>query len=825
MEIFLIIVLIFMVSLLLMRKSGSEDFSSEFAIINRRLEKIYKEINDLKKLDNYSPENTNSSNDVTYQETIVKDEEKIKVSNAAAPLSREVVNAKIEEHNVEEVAIKNDVEVETPHKEEVTEYMESPSVVQERHAYFVTEDKEEEESWWKQISSDNPDFERFVGENLIAKIAIVILVLGISYFVKYAIDKNWINEIGRVAIGLLSGLILVGVSHYLQKQYKSFSSILVAGAITIFYFTIGYGFHVYHLYSQTTAFSIMVIITVFSVLISLYYDRQELALLSTIGGFAVPFMVSTGDGNYVVLFTYLIILNCGLFVLSYFKNWSRVQIVAFLFTHLIYGIWFSTKYPAISTSAHQNALLFINLFYILFLVINLIDIFKNRLLRLEFKLGFMLINTFLTFVISMNILHEFYPNLKGLYTLILAVINLSIAYLVFRSNKNDQSIIYILLGMTLVLATIAIPIQFQGHYITLFWALEAILLLWLSIKIQKDSLFTVALLVYLLTIGSLILDWNQYTNGNNYAIAANSIFITGLVVAAMFYLTWWLLRKESLNLKYLETDKFDSQIFLIAALIITYIVGFLEVNHQSTSYLSISRHTPLLIYHFVFTTIIVIALARYHTQRILITIFLGILNIFLFVVHIAYLPFREMSNGLINGTSPSHLDFYANFLYVLCIGLTVVVFKKIYRTHPEVFVVNRDKLITLFLIFILFLTSNQLLLYIMKYQVTQSQLDFNSYINLRTQLYKVLFPIVWGVLSMFYLGYGIKYKLRIVRVVALILILITVLKLFIYDMRDVSEGGKILALILLGIVMLIMAFMYQKIKVLIIEDNTTSDEN
>lgn len=60
-------------------------------------------------------------------------------------------------------------------------------------------------SIWVRFKQRNPDLEKFIGENLINKIGILILVLGISYFVKFAIDKNWINEPARVGIGILVG--------------------------------------------------------------------------------------------------------------------------------------------------------------------------------------------------------------------------------------------------------------------------------------------------------------------------------------------------------------------------------------------------------------------------------------------------------------------------------------------------------------------------------------------------------------------------------------------------------------------------------------------
>jgi len=190
---------------------------------------------------------------------------------------------------------------------------------------------------------DNPDIEKFIGENLVNKIGIAVLVLGIAFFVKYAIDQEWINKVGRVCIGLFCGIILTGLAHRLRKNYHSFSSVLIGGGLTVFYFTIAFAFHQYQLISQSAAFGSMVIITVFAVLLSVLYNRIELGMLATIGGFITPFLVSTGEGNYVVLFTYLCILNAGLIILAYYKRWRILNFIAFVFTWIIYLLWIFTQ--------------------------------------------------------------------------------------------------------------------------------------------------------------------------------------------------------------------------------------------------------------------------------------------------------------------------------------------------------------------------------------------------------------------------------------------------------------------------------------------------
>jgi uncharacterized membrane protein len=77
------------------------------------------------------------------------------------------------------------------------------------------------------------DYEKLIGENWLNKIGIAILVIGVGFFVKYAIDQNWIGEWGRVLIGLLSGGVLISIAHFLRKKYAAFSSVLIGGGISI----------------------------------------------------------------------------------------------------------------------------------------------------------------------------------------------------------------------------------------------------------------------------------------------------------------------------------------------------------------------------------------------------------------------------------------------------------------------------------------------------------------------------------------------------------------------------------------------------------------
>lgn len=102
----------------------------------------------------------------------------------------------------------------------------------------------------------------------------------------------------------------------------------------------------------------------------------------------------------------------------------------------------------------------------------------------------------------------------------------------------------------------------------------------------------------------------------------------------------------------------------------------------------------------------------------------------------------------------------------------------------------------------------------------------NQLLPIKQQIIKIGYPILWGVLSFIFLIIGIKKQWKRLRIIALSLLGLTILKLFVYDINNASETGRIVAFILLGVLILIISFVYQKLKKLVVDDEpkTESDE-
>ncbi|TRX24113.1 DUF2339 domain-containing protein [Flavobacterium franklandianum] len=713
---------------------------------------------------------------------------------------------------------------------------------------------EPDKTFWENFRENNPDLEKFIGENLINKIGILILVLGISYFVKYAIDKDWINEPARVGIGMLSGALIMGVAHKLRQKYAAFSSVFVAGAIAIFYFTIGIAFHSYHLFGQTTAFIIMILITVFSCFISLSYNRKELAVLSLIGGFAVPFMISTGQGNYVVLFTYILILNIGILALAYYKKWSIINILSYVFTVILYGAWLFKNLDE-KAPHYLGALLFGFAFYLVFIGVNIINNVRTKGLFSPIELSILASNSFLFYGAGMVVLEQYHPELKGLFTAALGLLNLSYAWFLYKKFGLDKTAVYLLVGLTLTFMTLAIPIQFEGNFITLFWAAEAVILMWLAQKSKITYYRFASIIVHFLMVGSLLMDWNQiYPSASLMNMLFNKICLTGIFAVASLLAVYYLLKKEEENQEqfgFIFNPKKYSDALSFLGIILGYFVGLFEVSFQANTHIdgANSAITLPILYHLIFSTSLLFSLCKSNNRaRYQLASIIAVINIVCFAFWFSNYAFYEHEQYITTGIH-QRIGFYLHY-----ISLLIIVFfgYKLYQINKEnpVFELFQKKIIVwIAAFFIIYMASAELMLhglvltnnpvtaqevqsseFYKNYQSNEllylkQQIAYDSIDQTRTQIIKTGYPILWGILAFIFLIIGIRKRIKNLRIIALSLLGITILKLFLFDINNASETGKIIAFILLGILILIISFVYQKIKVLVQDDNKSKETN
>lgn len=674
------------------------------------------------------------------------------------------------------------------------------------------------------------DFEKFIGENLISKIGIIILVLGVGFFVKYAIDQNWINEYGRTAIGLLIGAALVGVAHYIRKSYKTFSSLLTGGGIAVFYLTITIAFHEYQIFSQTAAFVLLVIVTAFSVFLSLAYDKRELAIFSLIGGFGAPFMISTGEGNYIVLFTYMLILCAGLITLAYFKRWHILNLLAFIFTVVIYSSWLGNALWNNNHVPYAGALIFASLFYLVFFLVNALNNLKEQKSFNGIEISMILSNNLFYFLSGLAILHSYQGGVyKGLFTVLIGLYNFGWVVFLYKKKQVDKNFIFLLIGLVMSFISIAVPIQLNGHSITLFWSAEFVILLWLWQKSGIKLLKIGHLVVLVLAIISLIMDWNNlYGNYQTFmGIVFNQAFVTGLVMFTGLVLSYQFLRKETeeMFIPFFFSVKGYRLAVVMLLFIMAYLVPFLELSYQIDMLYQEWAFKQVVygVYNFAYLFLVLLLIKRFGWQDAF-KWFFGTALAGLFIYLVFYHPMvLQVRDAYFWGHTVNLENFLFHYLvYPFLAGIIILTLngKDLVFSKSNFWSKAFLWYLTFFVVFVLSAELDNILL--LGFKTT----DDSIYAILRIS-HKVGYPILWTIAAFVLIIWGIRKKIKDYRIIALSLLGLILVKLFLIDVWSMNKGGRIAAFIFLGIVLLIISFLYQKLKRLLSPDesNNPTQEN
>ena len=221
-------------------------------------------------------------------------------------------------------------------------------------------------------AQSDSDLESRIGSHWLNRIGIAALLIGVSYFLKFAFDNNWIGPAGRVTIGLIAGIaIVVWSERFRSKGYKAFSYSLKAVGIGAMYLSLWAAFQVYSLIPSSVAFVIMLAVTAATAAMALAQDAQILAAFALTGGFSTPLLLSTGQNREIALFSYVAILDLATLALVRFKPWRRLLVMSYAGTLLLYIGWYSSFY----TRNQLNLTLgFATLFFAIFAIAPLITL-------------------------------------------------------------------------------------------------------------------------------------------------------------------------------------------------------------------------------------------------------------------------------------------------------------------------------------------------------------------------------------------------------------------------------------------------------------------
>lgn len=688
------------------------------------------------------------------------------------------------------------------------------------------------------------DLEKFIGENLINKIGIAITVIGVAIGAKYSIDNDLISPLTRIILAYLTGIGLLGFGIKLKKKYESYSAVLVSGAIAIMYFITYMAYSFYGLFPQAIAFILMLIFTAFTVVAAINYNKQVIAHIGLVGAYAVPFLLSEGSGKVAVLFSYMTIINIGILFIAFKKYWKALQYSSFSLTWLIFFSWFTSDY---NTEEHfvlgtSFLIVFFAIFYLLFLAYKLVQ-------KEKFNKGnsiLLVSNSFIFFGLGYSILslHDTGEHFLGLFTLINAIIHSIVSVIIYKQKLADKNVFYLIAGLVLIFVTIAFPIQLDGNWVTLLWATEAALLFWIG-RTKKVSIYEImSYPLMVLAFFSILQDWTSVYNTYLVAFPETKISLflnVNFLSSLLFIISFGLINKLNNNPKYPSLIGSQKELTKILSYTIPAILLFtiyysvrLEIGNYwwqlvKDSAMSIQETGEeysrdyenydlkefktlwIINYSLLFFTILsFVNIAKLKSKKLShVSIGLNTIALIVFLTQALY-SLSELRESYINqylseyyqrGSFNIIIRYISLAFASLSLTAIYLLIKKEFNT--KVYKLAFEYLLATSVIWFL---SSELL----------NWMDISG----STQSYKLGLSILWGSYSLLLIAYGIWKNKKHLRIGAIGLFAITLAKLFLYDISHLSTIAKTIVFVSLGILLLIISFLYNKYK-----SNITDEED
>lgn len=672
------------------------------------------------------------------------------------------------------------------------------------------------------------NLEKYIGQNLISKIGIAILVIGVGLGVKYSIDNDLISPVFRILLAYLVGGALVVVSLRLKGKHKNFSAVLLSGAIVIMYFTTYASRIFYEILPLWATFVLMLVFTVAAVVAAMAYNLQIIAHLGMVGAYALPFLIQNETGNPALLFGYMTIINIGILTISFYKYWKPLSQVSFGLTWLIYLTWYALEFE--SHGQLNLAWTALAVFYVLFYLSFLAYKLKVKQLYESQDIALILFNIFIFFGVGIHLLLQTSEGSRflGLFALCNALPPALLTLAFYKVKGTDKNVALLFAGLALLFISISVPIQLDGNWVTLLWIGEATVLFHIGTNRKVAFYKRMAYGLLCISFISLLQDWTpgiahalDFSQAKYSRAFWNVGFLTALIFAGcvgyLNLVNWKAQSKRRLQ-EGNPQDKTGKRVLFGLFLFVMFATISLEIDKfwlQTGLTLSNAKYfqeirgfrtLSLLNFGFVFLTALAwlnyIKIKTASLGRSIFVLILGVLFLFLTggLSQLSNLKESYLTQDLSDPSPFSPAQVAIRYISFLFLAALITVGIRLYKSNfmrPHLMNVDAVKDLVLAITLGWILTSE------MNYW-----LNWNSVAN----AFKLWISLLWGAYALSLIVFGIWKKNKPIRILAIVLFFVTLLKLFAYDITHLDTISKTLVFFVLGMLLLVISYLYNRFK-------------
>lgn len=323
------------------------------------------------------------------------------------------------------------------------------------------------------------------GGNLVAKVGLLILFLGVSFLLKYAAARVTVPIELRLAGIALADIVLLLWGWRIRLSRPAISLPVQGAALAILMLVTFGAFRLYGLIPAGLAFGLLFLLTAFTCILAVLQNALWLAIFGIVGGFAAPIVTSTGQGSHIALFSYYALLNAGILAIALKRSWRLLNLLGFIFTFLIATAWGVLRYQPENYPSVQGFLIVFLVFYVVIAIL-----YANRQApQLKHYVdGTLVFGTpLVAFGLQYGIVHDKPFGLAySALALGLFYIGLTLA-LWQRRGQTLRLLVESFLALGSVFGTLAIPFALDGRWTSAAWALEGAGIVWVGLR-QKQPL-------------------------------------------------------------------------------------------------------------------------------------------------------------------------------------------------------------------------------------------------------------------------------------------------------------------------------------------------
>ncbi len=175
------------------------------------------------------------------------------------------------------------------------------------------------------------DWERIIGQIWLPRIFIFVLLLGFIWGFKAASEVGIINEGVRCAIGFVAGIALIFFGEFqIKKDRKALGQVLLGGSVTVLVVSTFASHVLYGFIGLGFAFCMNLIWIGLGIIYAIRHRSEVLAVLATIGGYFIPFLLNSDTANTWFFVSYEGIFSIIMLGFALWKKYAKLHVVAMI---------------------------------------------------------------------------------------------------------------------------------------------------------------------------------------------------------------------------------------------------------------------------------------------------------------------------------------------------------------------------------------------------------------------------------------------------------------------------------------------------------------